>query len=311
MWPLDLGTIADELETGLIVFDSNVLLGCHWMPEEKRCADWLELLSEYRPRAWVPYQVILEYRKNWKFARQRYEKQLLGAIEASRRVRREVERQTWRNSRLLNIDETTTYNVVQLDRHASRANEEMFRNASWDLMHGEDAREIDEAIKVKVEEFIEDRIGFETPGWRLDRWAAESECRRGLELPPSWADHRKKIGERDGDYFIWKQILEHVCAPEYPGQAVVFVTDDKKPTGWMGQHDDGMPTGAHPHLVREMRDKAGVEFVVIGPHHLRQYETERIELAAGVDSGWVPESSDVPTPLPNFLFANVESEYLN
>ncbi len=143
----------------------------------------------------------------------------------------------------------------------------------------------------------------------MAKWNEEHGVRHKAGRPPSYAAGRNGGGnELAGDFIIWMQLIEF-ARERSDGKPIVLVTQDRKPVGWI-QHQGSIPIGANERLVDELREKAGVRFVVIGPHHLQQFMRLRESLPRPRESAWLEEAADGPfggvTPLRSNLINDVE-----
>ena len=106
------------------------------------------------------------------------------------------------------------------------------------------------------------RIGEPFDDQRLAEIFAEGEWRYKLRRPPGFKDEGKPDSRKYGDLIGWLQIIKY-ADKEKPKRPVIFVTRDSSGDDWFYKPGlDGKTRGPRPELVKEMRDKAGVDFYI-------------------------------------------------
>ncbi len=104
----------------------------------------------------------------------------------------------------------------------------------------------------EIEHLFEENDGDSYPDLYLNGISEIWEWRIEQKIPPGLNDRKKPEPERYGDLIGWLQIIDFADKKKLP---VVMVTDDQD---WFEKEDKSYR--AHPDLLREMHEKAGVEF---------------------------------------------------
>lgn len=305
-WHLAPGDYVEVLRSGTVVIDANILLDILYIADESERDEVLDRLASFGKRLLVPQQVRLEYEKNRERVRRQHHREIAEAIQKINHLHEKIRNTIVATSPRVHASRSELRRVLASEAAAQAGAVGHLDRATWRNHYGSTMLEAYERTFDKIEALCRRAAGRETSPAVLAQWHEESEF--NPEKLPSRADRGKSDPDaRHGDYVIWKQIQQH--ARDLPTRRpVVLVTDDRKEFGWM-DHRDGVPLGAHPDLVREMRLEVGVSFTVIGPHHLHYFGAAQPVVVQTHEYRWEAELADSGVrPLEPFLVRQVEDE---
>lgn len=250
-YPMTDNEIKRFLQKGLLVFDTNVLLNLYfYTPETKN--KMFGVMEKCKDRLWLPYQVGWEYFNNRKDRIEKLQKScdvISGNVNDAKN----------RFSSLLNDEYQRHPFIVRKELIDSFKNglkpleeklNELKKNAP-------DYTKSD-TIWAKLEGFYDGKTGADYPLEKLKGIYKEGEERYSFEIPPGYADIKKKKdrGPRHlyGDVIIWKMVIEHAKENKLD---VVFVTEEKK--------EDWFEKKREPRkdLLKEFFDKSDGQKVLI------------------------------------------------
>ena len=129
---------------------------------------------------------------------------------------------------------------------------------------------INNAIKDRLADLFEGKVGEEFSVDQLDKIYKEGEDRYKAKIPPGYADAKDKPGnERFGDLVIWKEILKKTEEVE---TAIVFVTADTKDDWFL--NSTGKTLGPRPELVAEIKKFKDILFYIYPVPRFLEYAQE-------------------------------------
>ncbi len=243
----------------IFVFDANVLLDVYrFTPETSK--DLIKLLKHLKNqnRIWIPNQFAHEYLRNLPSIQggvfQDYRDNKKTLKELQDQVIAWLEKFNDKTDFDLNarIDEIkTVFKTIKdgLNEHHKKHKDRLENDN----------------IEAEIEELLAGRIGESYSDERMSKIFSDGVWRYRLGLPPGFKDSGKDESRRFGDLIGWLQIIDF--AKEQHGKPpVVLVTRDSK-DDWFykprrNDRRDNRIAGPRPELVKEMQEKAGVEFYI-------------------------------------------------
>ena len=227
------------------VFDANVLLNLYrYTPETSK--QLLGIIKELQERIWMPYQFAYEYHnrlaEQLDAPPQEY-KSLIDLINSAKV-------QIIRSNKSLN-----TQTGLQTEI-ADRVNN-VFQQLSNDVKSFQDEHYKwlkQSGLPDQVSELFNGKVGAKSSYEDLHEYHKLGEMRYKYNIPPGFED-ADKDGYPYGDLVGWFQIIEYAKETQKP---VLLITNDAK-DDWVKLDLDGKRT-THPELVKEMKEKAGVQF---------------------------------------------------
>ena len=241
-------------ETAIFVPDTNVLLDIFRFPPEssKGLLKILKHLKD-RDRLWIPYQFTHEYINS------------LPAICDNIRVDYQRKKSLMNQKcgelmpRLEDLDKLTDYDLKkQIDSIKN-----IFEVAKKGLKKSrkEHERRLEsEDLKGQIETLLQGVIGREWSDKRLAKTYKKGQWRYSLRRPPGFKDENKPMSQGYGDLVGWLQIIEFAGSQDTE-QPIIMITRDSSGDDWFYKpevHKDEV--APRPELVKEMRNKAGVDF---------------------------------------------------
>jgi hypothetical protein len=290
--------VAEAMRQGFIVLDTNVLLSAYRFAPKAR-EELLSVLEKIRGRAWIPYQVGLEFHKN------RFEviaehdaayRDLLEALAVHRKtIESDLEskiRQLSNRSALTDDERNrliglSRKGLASLQREIERLHES----------HGLSQPTESDGVLGRLQAIFTDHVG--PPFAAEEVREAEREATRRVEqqIPPGYKDSGK--ANAYGDYFLWAQTLAE--AARRKPKFVIFVTGDVKEDWYL--RVKGKTIIGRPELVVELQEKAGARLMLMPTksflHHAREHldvvvSSDTLRQAGRVaDRGELQESVDI------------------
>lgn len=220
----------------VFTFDANVLLNLYRY-SEATAGSLLAVLTVLKERIWLPNQFVRE------FLDHRLDV-IVHEINECVQTRNEIDALRKR------VESTRGHPFVD-DGHVT-ALESLYD----DVQKAETTLEEllrDDTYLTRLEELLEDaRIG-EAPGAEtLANWTEEGRERYTRDVPPGYADKKKPEPTRYGDFFAWKEVLEHFKTNKVD---LILVTGDEKDDWWTRKR--GRIMSPRPELVEEFHRGTG------------------------------------------------------
>ena len=260
----------------IFVPDTNVLLDIfRFSPETSN--DLIRILKHLKEknRLWIPHQFAYEYLKR------------LPSIRVTIRKKHREQTNEFDNlcqlfgNLLRRFDGQTDY---ELGEQIAKV-EGIFKTIKKGLneqrqKHKE--RLDSEDLESQIEKIFNGRIGGAFSDDRLGEVYLEGEWRYKLRRPPGFKDEGKPESSRYGDLIGWMQIIEHAAGAESK-RPVILITRDTNGDDWFYKPGlDGQTRGPRPELVKEMRDKAAVDFYIHETWEFIKLANKYLTLAAPV-----------------------------
>jgi len=256
---------SDIVEKGMIVFDTNALLGLYrYAPLTRR--EVIDLLKKrISKRSWIPHQVAVEFLRhrteyiNEDQARvKESEANISKALDAVVTAINKAEFQKIGSA----LDLKGVFAALE-DGKAKLLGELKKVAAAYP-----DLTEKDEVLDF-VEELFGDEIGrpYENQNV-LDAIYQDGQRRYELGIPPGFKDSHKddsffiesglKYKRKFGDLLIWKQLLQQIAEDKKRFGKVVFVTQERKEDWWISEQ--GKIIGPRVELRQELQTSGIKDF---------------------------------------------------
>ena len=230
-------------QDALIVLDTNVLLALYQYRADVR-NEYVNVLTELKPRLWMPYQVGLEYHRN----RVRVIQKERDAVVTLRKQVTESEKT------IANAVNNWPAHHAHIDRTFAADLLRAFRTTIQQLQDAESAclsvqGTPDDPIRTIINGlFPDDQIGHPPDMHASAAWEKEANARAAKQIPPGYKDIGKADGRGAGDYIVWCQMIEIARERQRP---MIFVTNDHKEDWW--ELYEGHRLGPRPELRHEFR----------------------------------------------------------
>lgn len=266
---------------GIIVLDSNVLLGLYLYPKGS-LDEFLNVLERAKDRLWIPYQVGLEYHRNRE-----------GRIPEQRaileRLLREIEQVSDSLDRLGWPDYHPTLDV-QVAADKRRAVQEALHQLSEQVRSAFDATpgvptdgDQPDAILERLTLLFEGKVGQPLTSDEISKLMVEGAQRYASEVPPGYKDRDKDEAHRYNDLILWKQILKEARGTdEQRSRSTILVTNDRKEDWW--RRRQGSVVGPRTELIREYLREVGADFVMYTPERFLEQAREYLDLDVSAET---------------------------
>lgn len=286
---------------GLFVLDTNALLDLHRYSPQAR-DDLLGALRKIRNRIWIPYQVALEYHRNFKSAVASCIKaydDLLPAFRSAHAAALALLSPAELKKRSIYADVKQYVEAAEQSAQQFCATLEAARRESFDAMQ---VGLVQQAIQDLVGSSIGPRPASQQ---ELDAIYSDGGNRYGRRQPPGFADDGKsrqdnpiyvdnglRYEAKFGDLIMWRQLLTRVA--EEPGRPIALISAEKKEDWWW--RTAGQTHGPQPELVREAREAGASCFWIYSPDRFLKYAAEY--LSASVAETSLEDVKEISSPSP-------------
>ena len=231
-------------DNALLVLDTNVFLSLYRLQSETR-KEMLGVISKYKDRLWMPYQVGYEYHEH------RLE-EACRPIDSLKKLQdivddfaQKIDNNYGKHPYLLDFKSIKKHLTSLSEKVAKRIKESTAAcpNFVWE-----------DNILEEITKLYEGKVGSAYSEERLVEIYMEGEVRYEKKVPPGYKDKDKKTGNRHrfGDLIIWYQMIEKAIEADCD---IIFVTDDKKEDWW--QIHNGDKIGVRRELIAEFRTRTG------------------------------------------------------
>jgi hypothetical protein len=172
------------------------------------------------------------------------------------------------------LREQATDNLVRISRSAFDETIKGMRSLADDKALKITKNTAKDLVASRLNHILEGRVGSPLSAERK-RAAINQEApqRFADRQPPGYMDANKKNGNNVGDYLLWIETLAEASQLKVD---VLFVTGDTKEDWW--RHERGQAKGAHPQLVEEMRNVAGVRLFMLRPESFPKHSGDLLQV---------------------------------
>ena len=268
--PLSEKELKELWANGTFVLDANVLLNLYRYSEET-AEEFLEVLTSFQDRLWLPHQAALEFLRNRASV---IVTQTVAYEKLNRFLRDKIEdikqAKEWNDIAKhpkLKKDEL----VEQLEKAFDDINALLTKEA-------EDHPNLidDDTTLLKVLELFAGKTGDALTEEELSKLYAEGKKRYEQKIPPGYEDAKSKdFPDQYGDLVLWEQTIRFAQGQKQPKGAsklkkpVVVLTDDSKEDWW--QIKSGRTIGPRPELLQEMWERANVRCHIYRPEQFLRF----------------------------------------
>lgn len=248
-------------ETGLFVFDTNVLLDLYRYSEDT-VENLISAMDKLKDRIWIPYRIAFEYHRRLNDIIQSQSSSYAEVIkilsELNSRFKEKRSHPFLKNELHDEIDIFCKKIDIELTEKQSLIKKLIFDNP----------------LKDRLADIIQDRVGKPFTDEELKEIYAEGATRYANRVPPGYKDLKNKQGnEIYGDLIIWKEILKKSTELDLP---IIFVTGDVK-EDWF-QIVMGMTVSPRPELIEEIKIQTNVLFYIYPTDSFLRYAHEFLQI---------------------------------
>ncbi|GHU38070.1 hypothetical protein AGMMS50256_36840 [Betaproteobacteria bacterium] len=249
--------IDDAWKNGVLTVDTNVLLDLYRYHEGTRDS-LIQSLQKFEGEKWLSYQAATEFFRN-------RTKVIVSSEKAFKQAQDEIDNL---NGKLESAVARLKGNRIIPSEVSEKLDSAVKSSTSEAQSQINKAKESypeflqDDPILKQLSEIFNDAVGEDFKEESREEIAAQAEERRKNKVPPGYLDEGKDEDRPYGDYYLWRQIIEHAKAKERP---VVLVTSERKEDWW--EKISGKTTGPRPELLKEAKQISGQRILI--------YQTER------------------------------------
>ena len=272
------------LTKGMVVLDTNVLLGLYRRNEAARTA-FLAVLQKIQSQLWIPFQVALEYQAN----RPRVRRERYGVYDELQNVLDAAQGSLKASIGSLNlrgqqsqIDCAPTLAAIETAFNDLR-NQIQASKSKTPPNQGTDP------IRDALDSYFDGRVGDPPKSQsEVELYNQEAKERFKNKIPPGYRDYNPKqktafvpyrdllFDRRFGDYVLWRQIINEASSRQ-DLVGVLLVADDRKDDWWW--EDRGETLGPKPELANEIVHRAKIPlFWMYSPEKFLEYAGEALEI---------------------------------
>ena len=264
--PLTPKEVDEAWDAGILTLDANVLLDLYRYHEGTRDS-LISSIEKLKCVKWLSAQTAEEFFRNRK-------KSILSSRKTFKEAQDEIDRlkakatevtQALESNRLVpsSIPENLSKGADSLLLEAANAIEEEVKKHPNFLE--------DDPILERLYGIFEKSIGDDFSEADKKVHAKTAEERKIKKIPPGYMD-KDKDGDRSyGDYFFWRQVLEHAKAQ---AKSVIIVTSEKKEDWW--EIVSGQTIGPRYELLKEAYEVTGKKALIYQTDRFLSYALDRL-----------------------------------
>jgi hypothetical protein len=240
----------------ILVLDTCVMLNLYSY-SESTSNGFLNLISEFEDRLWIPHQVALEFHKrrcSVILKETKYYEEVENEFKKIKDILHSKKRQPHITPELLN-----RFEEIMVDINLE------FEESKSKFLFTEDK------ICEKITELFNGKVGGNSTDIDLVEIYKEGGNRYSKKTPPGFSDAKKPEPEKYGDYVLWCQLIEHAKKLKLP---VIFVTDDTKEDWWAIAGENRI-IGPRPELRQEFRSKTNRDIYIYSSETFIHFAKER------------------------------------
>ena len=259
--------IDDAWKRGILTVDTNVLLDLYRYHEGTRDS-LIQSLQQFEGEKWLSHQAASEFFRN-------RTKVIVSSEKAFKQAQEETDKL---NGSLESAVAQLKGNRIIPSEIASELESAVKSSISEAQLKIKKAKDSypkflqDDPILRQLSEMFDDAVGEDFKEENKNEIAAQAEERKKNKVPPGYLDEGKDEDRPYGDYYLWRQIIEHARAKERP---VVLVTSERKEDWW--ERISGKTTGPRPELLREAKQTSGQRILIYQTELFLEHALQRFQ----------------------------------
>jgi len=262
---------------GLLTLDANVLLDLYRYHENTRNSI-LRSIESFKGRLWLSHQTAEEFFRN-------RAKVIVGSSAGFKQAADELAklRKTYvssleqlQSNRIIATDIVEKLNT-SLTGAINQADQEIETARSAFPNYLEQDPILDQLLM-----HFDGAIGKAFNEEELKVAKTEGERRKKSQVPPGYMDDGKDGDRPYGDYYMWRQILDHAKSQSRP---MILVTSERKEDWW--ERPSGKTIGPRQELLKEAHEYAAQKILIYQTDRFLQFAAELI--GSKVDENAVDE----------------------
>lgn len=252
-------------EKGLLTLDANVLLDLYRYHESTR-KSLLKCIERFKGRLWLSHQAAEEFFRN-------RAKVITSAVGGFKLALGEIEKLSTSVSHTVSQLEANRLIASDIPAKLEQTISEAISAAQKKISASDSAypKFLDaDPLLDKLLEMFDKAVGPAFSEEESKKVKLEAEQRRKSGMPPGFLDDHKDGDRPYGDFFLWRQILNHAKTESKP---VIFVTSERKEDWW--ERYSGRTIGPRLELVREAHEYSGQRVLIYQTDRFLELATER------------------------------------
>lgn len=252
-------------DSGLLTLDANVLLDLYRYHENTR-SSLLACIEHFRGRLWLSRQASEEFFRN-------RSKVIISATSGFKQATEELSK--LRKALSITIAQLQSNRIIAASiatdlesAVASAISSAEQRVANENSAHPKFL--INDPLLERLLSMFENAVGPAFSEEELKKGKAEAEQRKKAGVPPGFLDDHKDGDRPFGDFFLWRQVLDHAKAQSKP---IIFVTSERKEDWW--EKHSGLTVGPRLELLREAHEYSGQRVLIYQTDRFLEFATER------------------------------------
>ncbi len=259
--------IDEAWKKGILTVDTNVLLDLYRYHEGTRNS-LIQSLQKFEGEKWLSYQAATEFFRNRTKVIISSEKAFKQALEETEKLSSSLESAVTqlRGNRIIpadvanDLEGVVKSSIEQAQKKIGNAKESYPKFLQ------------DDPILDQLSELFKGAVGDDFKDEDKKKIAEQAEERKKNKVPPGYLDDGKDDDRPYGDYYLWRQIIEHAKTKERP---VVLVTSERKEDWW--EKISGKTTGPRPELLMEAKQASGQRVLIYQTERFLEYALQRFE----------------------------------
>ncbi len=258
--------IRDIWSDGLLTLDANVLLDLYRYHENTR-SSLLTCIENFKDRLWLSRQASEEFFRN-------RSKVIISATSGFKQAAEDLSKLSKALS--IAVTQLQSNRIISADianrldsAVASAISTAEERVASENSAHPKFLS--DDPLLERLLSMFENAVGPAFSEEELKKVKPEAEQRKKAGVPPGFLDDHKDGDRPFGDFFLWRQVLDHAKAQSKP---IIFVTSERKEDWW--EKHSGITVGPRHELLREAHEYSGQRVLIYQTDRFLEFATERV-----------------------------------
>lgn len=252
-------------DTGVLTVDANVLLDLYRYHENTRNS-LLTCIESFKGRLWLSHQAAQEFFRNRSKVIISSSKGFNQATDELSKLRKTLSAtmEQLQGNRLISNEVTNKLNASlsdALDKAGASITEAGTKHPNYLLS---------DPILDTLLTLFEGAVGDVFSEDQLKTLRSEADARKKNKVPPGYLDEGKDADRSFGDFFLWRQLLDHAKRITQP---MIFVTSERKEDWW--ERLSGQTVGPRLELIQEAYEYSGQRVLIYQTDHFLEFALER------------------------------------
>lgn len=244
-------------KNAILTVDTNVLLDLYRYHEDTR-SSLIQSLQKFEGKKWLSHQAATEFFRN-------RTKVIISSEKAFNEARDETEKLGASLNAAISRLKGNRIIPSTLAAELEEGVKPVISNALTRINEAQESYPKflqDDPILNQLLSLFDDAVGNDFSIDDKKQVEEEAKQRKQDKIPPGYLDDDKDGDRPYGDYYLWRQVIEHAKAQSCP---VILVTSERKEDWW--ERISGKITSPRPELLKEAMEISGQRVLI--------YQTER------------------------------------